>query len=404
MTTRVHFAMTTDTSSAFEFAGLPTTVILAAGAIDRIAHYVERAGGTRVMLVCGGKTGRSHLVERVCQTLGARLVVRFDAITEHSGTQLVEQGAEVAARNQVDLLLAVGGGSASDTAKAIAIVLAEGAPLLQHRSVFTPPDQYAQPSLPHPKLPIIVIPTTLSAAEVTPGLGIRNEADGRKLLFWDPLLAPRMIILDPEANLEVPVEVMASTGMNAFAHCIEGLYSKVRNPISEGLALQGIRLLHAALPAMVRSPDDSGARARALVGAHVSGMVIANARVGIHHGVCHCLGARGGLPHGVANAVFLPHAMRYNLEVAASQLKLAGLAMGLDVRNLSDAAAALQAVEATEAMQRVLGVPMRLRDTGIDRALFPEIAAHAMGDRGLFFNPRPTASADVVVGLLEQAW
>ena len=141
-----------------------------------------------------------------------------------------------------------------------------------------------------------------------------------------------------------------------------------------------------------------------MVGAHVSGMVIANARVGIHHGVCHCLGARGGLPHGVANAVFLPHAMRYNLQVAASQLKLAGLAMGFDVRNLPDAAAALQAVEATEAMQRVLGVPTRLRDTGIDRALFPEIAAHAMGDRGLFFNPRPTASADVVVGLLEQAW
>jgi alcohol dehydrogenase len=239
---------------------------------------------------------------------------------------------------------------------------------------------------------------------VTPGLGIRNEADGKKLLFWDIKLAPRLIVLDPVANLEVPVPVMATTGMNAFAHCIEGLYSKVRNPISEGLALQGIRMLHEALPAMARAPQDAGARGRALVGAHLSGMVIANARVGIHHGVCHCLGALGGLSHGVANSVFLPFAMRYNLDVAAPQLKLAAVAMGLGVRDLSDRDAALKAIEATEAMKRAISVPLRLRDTSLDRALFPAIAEHALVDRGLFFNPRPTRSADAVIALLEEAW
>jgi alcohol dehydrogenase len=206
------------------------------------------------------------------------------------------------------------------------------------------------------------------------------------------------------ANLEVPVHVMATTGMNAFAHCIEGLYSKVRNPISEGLALQGIRILHEALPAMARAPQDAPARSRALVGAHLSGMVIANARVGIHHGVCHCLGALGGLSHGVANSVFLPHAMRYNLDAAASQLKLAALAMGLDVAKLPERDAALKAIEATEALQRAIGVPLRLRDTGLDRALLPAIAEHALVDRGLFFNPRPTPSAKTVIDLLEQAW
>ena len=249
-----------------------------------------------------------------------------------------------------------------------------------------------------------MIPTTLSAAEVTPGLGIRNEADAKKLLFWDVKLAPRMIILDPVANLEVPLQVMTTTGMNAFAHCIEGLYSKVRNPFSEGLALQGIRLLHQALPAMARAPEDPEARGRALVGAQLSGMVIANARVGIHHAVCHCLGALGGLSHGVANSVFLPHAMRYNLDVAAAQIKLAGEAMGLGLRDVPNDEAARQTIVAVVAMQQAAGVPTRLRDTGLDRALFPAIAAHAMVDRGLFFNPRPTASADVVVDLLEQAW
>ena len=396
--------MTDNAIPPFEFAGLPTRVIMAAGAVDRIDEYVRSAGGTRVMLVCGGKTGHSRLVKRVCDRLGGSMVVRFDKVTEHSGAQLVEAGARLAAEHRVDLLLAVGGGSASDTAKAIAIVLAEGGPLIRHHTVFIPPDRYVQQPLPHAKLPIIAIPTTLSAAEVTPGLGIRDEASGKKLLFWDIKLAPRLIILDPLANLEVPLAVMTTTGMNALAHCIEGMYSKVCNPISQGLALQGIRLLHAALPAMARAPQDSDPRARALVGAQISGMVIANARVGIHHGVCHCLGALGGLSHGVANAVFLPHAMRYNLDVAAPQLALAGEAMGMTRRGLSDEAAALQTIGAVVAMQHAIGVPTRLRDTGLDRALFPAIAAHATVDRGLFFNPRPTASADVVEALLEQAW
>ena len=391
-------------SNSFEYAGLPTRVVLADGAVDRVADHVDSAGGTRVMLVCGGKTARSRLVARVKVALGARLVATLDTIVEHSGAGIVEEGARRAAQAGIDLLLAVGGGSASDTAKAIAIVLAEGAPLARHHTVFVPPDRYVQPTLANPKLPIIAIPTTLAAAEVTPGLGIRRESDGQKLLFWDVKLAPRLIILDPVANLEVPVALLATTGMNAFAHCIEGLYSKVRNPISEGLALQGIRLLHAALPAMVRSPQDADARGRALVAAHLSGMVISNARVGIHHGVCHCLGALGGLSHGVANAVFLPHAMRYNLDVAAGQLKLAALAMGLDARGCTDRDAALLAIEATVDMQRAIGVPRRLRDTGLDRTLFPAIAEHAIVDRGLFFNPRPTPSADVVIELLEQAW
>ncbi len=391
-------------SSSFEYTGLPTRVVLADGAVDRIASYVDAAGGTRVMLLCGGKTGRSNLVARVKAALGARLALCFDGITEHSGKRIVEDGAQRAHEAKVDLLLAVGGGSASDTAKAIAILLAEGGPLERHHTVFIPPDRYVQQPLPNAKLPIIAIPTTLSAAEVTPGLGIRDEDGGKKLLFWDLKLAPRLIILDPQANLEVPVAVMATTGMNALAHCIEGLYSKVRNPISEGLALQGVRLLHEALPAMARAPQDVQVRARALTGAQLSGLVIANARVGIHHGVCHCLGALGGLSHGVANSVFLPHAMRYNLEVAAGQLKLVALAMGEDVRNLSDRDAAALAIRATEDLQRAIGVPTRLRDTGLDRALFPAIAAHALVDRGLFFNPRPTTSAAAVIELLDEAW
>ena len=389
---------------SFEFTGLSTRVILAPGAAGRVAGQVDQLGGTRVMLVCGGRTAGSDLTATVKAALGARLAVVYDSIVEHSSTQSVEAGARVAARERVDLLLAVGGGSASDTAKAIAIVLAEGEPLRQHASSFVPPDRYLPRDLPNPKLPLIVIPTTLSAAEVTPGLGVRDEVDERKLLFWDIKLAPRVIVLDPAANLEVPVSVMATTGMNAVAHCVEGLYSKMRNPISEGLALQGLRLLHDALPTMVALPQDADLRAQALVGAHLSGMVIANARVGIHHAICHCLGAKGGLAHGVANSVMLPHAMRYNLEAAAAPLRLVAEALRVDVRGLSDAQAARHAIEAIEALQEAIGVPRRLRDTTLRRSQLRAVAEHTLSDRGLYFNPRTTRSADAVAELLEAAW
>jgi alcohol dehydrogenase len=197
---------------------------------------------------------------------------------------------------------------------------------------------------------------------------------------------------------------MASTAMNGFAHCAEGLYSRLRNPISEALALHGIQLFARGLPAMVADPANPDHRSTVLAAAHLSGMVISNARVGIHHAICHCLGARGGLAHGVANSIMLPHALAYNLPVAARELAQIATAMGVDTRNLTAEAAAQAGIDAVKALQRDSKVPTRLRDTGLDRALLPAIAADTLRDRGLFFNPRRTENAAPIVDVLEQAW
>lgn len=388
---------------AMEYTGLSTRVVMGPGAIDGVADEVRRLGGSRVMLLTGGKTGKTKLTARVVAALGPLLVETFDSVVEHSGTRVVEEAALRATTSNADLLLTVGGGSPSDTAKAVAILLAEGAPLHRHANRFTPPDKLVQQQLNQPKLPILAIPTTASAAEVTPGIGIRDH-DGHKLLFWDVKVAARTIILDPQANLEVPVALMATSGMNAVAHCIEGLYSNKRNPIAEGLALQGLRLLGEGLPAMVRLPGDDQARAQVLYGAHVSGMVVASTRTCLHHGICHCLGALGGLSHGVANSIMLPHGMRFNARVAAPQLKLAAQALGANILGLSDAAAAQKAIDAVVQLQRAIEVPTRLRDTVLKREKLPAIAEHAMGDRALYFNPGPTLTPQDVLQVLESAW
>jgi len=390
-------------AEGFAYQGAATRVLMRAGAVGELAKEVGALGCKRVMIVCGPRTRAGGVFARVRDALGPLSVQVFDRVVEHSSTRLVTEAARLARAEGIDGLVAVGGGSASDTAKGVAIVLAEGEPIEKHASRFEPPDRFFPTELHRPKLPVIAVPTTASAAEVTPGLGIRDE-QGKKLLFWDVKLACRLIVLDPAANVEVPVGVMASTAMNGFAHCAEGLYSRLRNPISDAIALHGIRLFAEALPAMVREPASIEHRARVLTAAHLSGMVISNARVGIHHAVCHCLGARGGLPHGVANAIMLPHGLAYNVEAAAPSLAAMAEAMGADVRGQSPAQSAQAAINAVGRLQRDSGVPTRLRDTPLDRALLPAIAQDTLHDRGLFFNPLRTSSAAPILEMLERAW
>lgn len=378
-------------------------VVLKPGAIADLPTELATLGIDRAMLVCGPNTRKGPVFAAVEAALGGLAVGIVDDVVEHSATTLVMAAARRARELEIDGLVAIGGGSASDTAKAIAIVLAEGGSIEEHASRFEPPDTFYPKELYKPKLPVVAVPTTASAAEVTPGLGIRDSS-GRKLLFWDVKLASRLIVLDPQANCSVPAQIMATTAMNAFAHCAEGLYSRLRNPISEGLALQGIRLLTPAIPAMVETPDDVDHRGGVLAGAHISGMVISNARVGIHHAVCHCIGALGGVSHGVANAIMLPHGLAYNRDVAAAQLAKMAAAMDVDTRGLSDAEAADAGIAAVRELQRRARVPHRLRDTGLDRATLPEIAEHTMRDRGLFFNPRRTTDPAQVLELLQEAW
>jgi len=398
---------------AFELLFARSKLLCRRGAIEGLAGEVRALGLSRLMLVSGTRSSRSGAAQQVRVALGASIADEWTGIPQHSGVADVAALAARARAARIDGFIAVGGGSASDSAKAAAILLGEGGALKDHANVFTPPDRYDQKLLPAAKLPIIAVPTTLSAAEITPGLGIRDE-HGHKLVFWDLGVVPRLIVLDAAAARDVPAPVLAATGMNALAHCIEGLYSRVRNPVSEALALQGIRTLRQALPRVVRGPGaaagqvpaDGGrdeALEQALIGAALSGLVISNARVGIHHGVCHGLGSLGGLSHGAANSVMLPHAMRFNREAAAAPLALAAEALGAEVRGLAPLAAADAAIAAVEALQAEIGVPRRLSEAGLDRGLLPRLARGALSDRGLYFNPRLATEAEVLA-LLEAAW
>lgn len=349
-------------------------VVFRPGAIADLPAELERLSVRKPLVLAGKRTAASPVFAQVAAALRGRYLQATD-VPEHSSVETVEAIVQQARERGVDGFIAVGGGSASDTAKAAAILLGEGGRLEDHASRFTPPAALHIPELRAPKLPIVSVPCTASGAEVTPGLGVRSGR--KKLLFTDVNVASRLILIDPAANLSVPAPLMLATGMNGLAHCIEGLYSKVRTPVTDAICLHGIELFAAALPRVAREPDSVEARGDLLAAAHLSGLVLLNARTCLHHAICHALGAVTGVPHGAANAVMLPIVAAFNDSPHVQR-----------VRDL----------------QAQTGVPRKLRDLGVARELLPEVAKTVMGERGVYFNPRRVEGADAVEKLLQEAW
>jgi alcohol dehydrogenase class IV len=350
-------------------------VVFRPGALAELPAELDRLGVRRPLLLSGGKTARSEIFRDTVAYLEDAAFEAYTEVPEHSSVETVAEVATFAREGGADGFVALGGGSVSDTAKAAAIVLGEGGRLEDYASRFTPPDSLFIPELRAPKLPIVAIPCTASGAEVTPSLGIRQQE--KKLLFWDANVASRAILIDPRANLSVPAALMLATGMNGLAHCIEGLYSKARTPLTHAIATHAIGLFAEALPRVAREPGSVEARASLLAAAHLSGQVLANARTCLHHAICHALGAATGVAHGAANAVMLPHAAAFN---ASPHVAL--------IREL----------------QAATGVPTRLRELGVQREALRGVAEKTMGERGVYFNPRAVRGAHEIEALLEEAW
>jgi len=387
-------------ATSFVHQALRTRVIAKPGAVAELGRELARLGCKRPLLLSGQRTSAGPVWADVRRALGDLPYLALQDIEPHSSLRTVERVAQLANEHDADALVAVGGGSVSDTAKAVALVLAEGAPLAQHASRFVPPATVLTPDLVQYKLPILSIAMTASGAEATPSLGIRTP-DAIKLLFWDVQLASRVIFLDPVANLATPASIMLSTGMNGLAHCIEGLYSKAGSPITSILALDGIVKFNQALRQVAAMPQDLNARADLLLAAHVSGMVLASARSCLHHALCHVIGATFGVAHGDVNSAVLPHALRFNAAAAGHALAPAAARLGLPGQ---PAEVGEQLASWLHELQQAIGVPSRLRDLSIPREQLASVAQKTLHERGLAYNPRSINDASELEAILLAAW
>lgn len=382
---------------AFVHRSPATRLVLGDGCIGRLGEELAGLGIRRPLVLTGTRVRASTLYRHAHEALAATDHVLAEPVPAHSSVALVQSLARRVRAKGIDGFLAIGGGSASDTAKAVCLLAAEGGRLADHAVRFTPPATLVAPPLRAPKLPIVALPGTASGAEVTPSLGVRDE-EGAKLLFTDFQLAARLVLIDPAATLDIPAALMCATGMNGLAHCIEGLYSRERSPLAETIALDAIGRFFTALPAVHRQPHDPHARAALLYAAHLSGLVLINARTCLHHAVCHAIGAVTGVGHGAANAVMLPHSVAFNAEEAAAPLARAAAALP------GGGTGAGELVSALRWLQTAAGVPTRLRDIGVPADALDRIAAKSLRERGLFYNPRPVADASPLRALLEAAF
>lgn len=297
-----------------------------------------------------------------------------------------------------DVIIAIGGGSAIDTAKAVGVI-ATNPNFADVKSLegVAPTENKA--------FPIIAFATTSgTAAEVTINYVITDEAAGRKLVCVDPGDIPIIAFNDAELMISMPKGLTAATGMDALTHAIEGYITPGANPISDLLCWNSIKLVSENLRAAVKDGADVSAREGMAYGSYVAGMAFSNVGLGIVHSMAHPLGARFDVPHGVANALLLPFVMEYNKPACVKKFGDIARAMGVSVTGLSAEEAATAAIEAVKKLSLDIGIPQKLKDLkkrGTDETLIrPEdlaqLAEDAFIDPCTGGNPRKTSVKEIL--------
>ena len=372
------------------------------GARAALKEELGRLNVCRPMLVCSARAARSSEVADLARSLGLTDESVFSGVGSHAPLHSAYEGWQRASALKADCLISFGGGSASDTMKGIALACAEDGRILDFTLERLPDGSLKNPLSTRAKLPSVAIPTTVSGAEITPAFALTEET-GKKILFRDASVAPRLLVYDPELMTSVPSRSMSESGMNALAHTIEALYSKARNPISRIHAREAVPLLYRGLHAIAMGSAQRDDYTALALGAYYAGVSITNARTALHHSICHKLGPAVGLTHGMTNAIMLPRVLEFNLPAVRDELAAVGeliqeANVGVSARTPEDAIAAIQALA-----QRA-GLPSRLRDVNVSRKKLPALAQVILNEPGLAFNPRPVESAAQIEAILDSAW
>lgn len=376
----------------------PTEVVFGEGVAGTLAQHVGRLGARRLWLVTDPGVRAAGIVERVAGPLaglhGIEVTV-WDAVHPNPRDAECEAGAAAAREAGADLVVAVGGGSPLDAAKAIAALATNGGAVA---------DWITPRALDRPALPMIAIPTTAgTGSEVTRSSVITDTARRIKVTIKDPSMAPRVALVDPELTWSLPAHVTAATGMDILTHAVEAYTCRQANPISDGLALHAIRLVARSLAAVVRDGSDHGARATMMVASTMAGMAFANADVAGVHCLAEALGGRYDTPHGVANAVFLPHFVDFHRVASPRRHAEVAAALGIDVQGQDDADAAAAGATMIAGLALEVGIPVFASLPGIDPADFPALAAAAEANGSNPSNSRPMVAADYQT-ILARAW
>ena len=367
-----------------------TTTHFDFGSVQNLNTELGKAGITRVFIATDAGVRAAGLVDKVTDALEDDLPISiFDETPGNPTEAAVMKAFEQYTADGCDGVLAIGGGSAMDLGKAVALLAGSGGPLAQYDPLA------GGGQLVKTVAPLLAVPTTAgTGSEVSVGFVIIME-DGRKLTFASPLFIPKAAICDPELTLGLPGTMTAATGMDAITHCIEAFLTPGVNPPADGVALDGLWRGWRHLPEAVRNGQDREARWQMMM-CSTEGALSFIKGLGAVHAMSHAAGriARLNLHHGTLNAVFLPAVLRFNAPECGDKYERLRLAIGL--------APGADLADAVAAMNADIGLPAGLGAMGVEEDDIPELIAYAQKDLSARTNPRQ-ASADDFEMMIRQS-
>lgn len=368
---------------------LNETSFFGRGAVNELVPEVLRRGYGKALIVTDAQLVACGVVEKVTAKLDAAGLEYqiFDRVVPNPTIAVVQRGLATFNESGADYLIAIGGGSPQDTCKAIGIISAN--PEFEDvRSLEGVAPTHS------PSVPILAIPTTAgTAAEVTINYVITDEENRRKFVCVDPHDIPLVAFIDADMMDGMPASLKAATGVDALTHAIEGFITRGAWELTDTLHLKAIEIIARSLRSSVAGLPE--AVEDMALGQYVAGMGFSNVGLGLVHGMAHPLGAFYNTPHGVANAILLPHVMRYNAAYTGEKYRQIVRAMGADVAHATLEQAREAAIQAVEALNRDVGIPASLKEVGVREEDIAELAQAAFDDVCTGGNPRQAKIAEI---------
>ena len=320
-------------------------------------------------------------------------VTVFDGVIPNPTNEVVEEAAEIAQRENIDVFVAVGGGSSIDLTKAVNILMTNPGPIGQYGGIGL---------VKEPVLPLIAIPTTAgTSSEITNVVALTDTKAVCKYVIIDNKIVADKVIADPEFTKTMPAGVTAATGMDAITHAVESYISNMSTALTEYHSIKALQIFHEYLPKAVANGSDMEAREKMMLGCLIAGFGFSNANLGLVHGIAHTLSAHFHLAHGVANATVLPYVMEYNADSCPE--KMVNLAKASDLPVSGDLAKDkyLLSKELLK-MTKTVGIKT-LSELGVEEKDFEMIAEDVLKEPVLGFNPKQGVTKEDVISILKKA-
>ena len=372
----------------FSFS-IPQNIRFGSGAIKELPGIAKKMGCKKAYIISGPHLKKAGLVD-ICESGFRSAGIEAEAFTETEGnpsTETVEKAAESFRKSGADLIVAFGGGSPIDVAKAVAVTASYGGRIEDYEGVG---------KVPGPVTPMVAIPTTAgTGSEVTAFSVITDHKRNYKLTVGSDYILPEYAILDPELIKSVPQKTAAACGIDAFVHALEAFISKGASPFSDMFAKEALKYIGKNIKDYVADRTNSQACEAMMLGSLFAGIAFSHARLGDVHAMSHPVSAYFNVPHGVANAILLPTVVDFNRESAKDKYRYIYNCVAQSPVSGEDFSSDMLAAE-LRVFEHELDIPSSLSEVGVRSDLFEKMADDAMKSGNIKVNPRLTTKADIM--------